>query len=173
MVDSANMQEVIHFRCRPELRRLLAEAAEIERARTVVGIAPTESELARSLLDRALRSYLRRHDRQKEAGRALEVERRLCRAGMTRHPKTIELARLLGVERAAAVGLLACLWSAITERDPAHVRTLRAEDVEGAAGWRGRRGALASAMAAAGFLDKIGGRYRCHNWAEHSGGAGP
>lgn len=103
---------------------------------------------------------------------------------LARHPKTVKLASLLGVERSLAVGCLVTLWTwcaqYVTDGD---LSRLTMEEIDAAAGWphlrAGHRsnepGALLHAMVHAkgpsghGFVDLVNGRYLLHDWDDYQG----
>jgi hypothetical protein len=92
------------------------------------------------------------------------------------HPKTLRMAKRLGVSPAAVVGHLASLWTWALEYAPQgdlasfEVEELEIAAVEIAAGWDGDDGALVHAAVGAGYLDATeAGLLHVHDWNDYAG----
>lgn len=86
---------------------------------------------------------------------------------LARHPKTLRLARLLGVQVAAAIGHLHLLWWwAMSYAQNGDLSRFPDEDLAEAMLWDGEPVLLAEALMGAGFLDD--GR-QIHDWDEYAG----
>lgn len=87
--------------------------------------------------------------------------------GMPGHAKTTALAKQLGLDRAQAVGHLACLWAYCIDRHPGGV--IRSDAVEAAAEWRGEEGKLLQALLDRRWLERDGPEtVALHDWAEYT-----
>ena len=91
---------------------------------------------------------------------------------MSRHPKTLKLARLLKVDRRYAVGLLHDLFSwglTAAEKDGA-LRGMEAVDIASALDATGKKGqAVVDCLVEAGYLDMRDGTYFIHDWYDYAG----
>jgi hypothetical protein len=87
------------------------------------------------------------------------------------HPKTLKLARLLRVNRAAVIGHLQCLWW--WAMDYAHDGDLSRHDeldIAIGADWEGCPSALIDALVTVGFLDRdVDGTLVIHDWHDYAG----
>lgn len=90
--------------------------------------------------------------------------------GCPTHPKTEELAELLGIEIFAAVGLLEMLWHFTAQYAPrGDIGQWPDKRIAKALGWRRDAEKLVSAMVSAGWLDTDPAyRLLVHGWAEHA-----
>lgn len=86
------------------------------------------------------------------------------------HRKTKRLARLLGIPRAHAVGLLECLWHAVAREVPdGGVGVLSDEEIAEEAGWEREAGLLVESMVESGWLDRHPEhRLVVHDWPAHA-----
>lgn len=85
-------------------------------------------------------------------------------SALREHPKLKRLARLLGIERPAAVGYLHYLWWWAMDYAPdGDLSRYTAEDVADALDWPGDSEALIDALRESGFLD---GNH-LHDWADY------
>jgi hypothetical protein len=81
--------------------------------------------------------------------------------GLARHPKTLRLARILGIPVPAALGHLHLLWWWAIEYAPdGGVGRFDAADLALACMWDGDEAALLPALQRAGFVDQDGNRKR-------------
>lgn len=91
---------------------------------------------------------------------------------MARHPKTLKLARLLGVDRRYAVGLLHDLfsWGLYAARKDGELSGLTAEDIAQALDYPPKKAvAVVAALVEAGYLDQAEGGYSIHDWYDYAG----
>lgn len=83
------------------------------------------------------------------------------------HPKTLKLARLLGVSKPAAIGHLHLLWWwALDYAEDGDLGRFDALDVAVGAEWEGDPAAFLDALVRSGFLDAGG---RIHDWGVYTG----
>jgi len=88
--------------------------------------------------------------------------------GTTRHPKLIDLCQELHCYRPTALGYLTLLWEFAAEYAPAgDVGRYDEKRIEAACCWRGRKGALISALYRSGWVDSTGELWVIHDWSEH------
>jgi hypothetical protein len=84
---------------------------------------------------------------------------------LSRHPKTTQLCRTLGLPVPHAVGHLTLLWHWTLEQEPdGDLSRVAVEDLAAAAHWPGDPAAWRDALVGAGFLDPDG---RVHNWRRY------
>lgn len=92
---------------------------------------------------------------------------------MTRHPKTLKLARLMKVDRRYAVGLLHDLfsWGVDIAGKHGELPGLEAEDIASALDMPGKKGlAAVNALLESGYLERdIHGTYCIHDWYDYAG----
>ena len=91
---------------------------------------------------------------------------------MARHPKTLKLARLLGVDRRYAVGLLHDLfsWGLYAADKEGLLEGIVAADIAKMLDFTGKRaGIVVPALLEAGFLDGQEGEYQLHDWYDYAG----
>ena len=92
---------------------------------------------------------------------------------MARHPKTLKLARLLGVDRRYAVGLLHDLlsWGLYAATKDGALPGLTPADIAQAMDWPAKKkDALVEALLEAGYLEKGSeGVYTIHDWYDYAG----
>lgn len=91
---------------------------------------------------------------------------------MARHPKTLKLARLLGVDRRYAVGLLHDLfsWGLYAAAKDGSLPGIAPSDIAQAMDWPIKKtDTLVGALVEAGYLDKSGGGYVIHDWYDYAG----
>ena len=91
---------------------------------------------------------------------------------MAKHPKTLKLARLLGVDRRYAVGLLHDLfsWGLSAAGKYGELRGLTAEDIAAALELSRRKGpAAVQALQDSGYLEYDGTGYAIHDWYDYAG----
>lgn len=91
---------------------------------------------------------------------------------LSRHPKTLRLARLMKVDRRYAVGLLHDLfsWGLDAAGKYGELIGMEAEDIAAALDLSGKKGVtVVQALLDAGFLDLNGNVYAIHDWYEYSG----
>lgn len=85
---------------------------------------------------------------------------------LANHPKTLKLARLLGISRVAAVGHLHFLWWWATDyAQDGSLARFDALDIAIAADWQGDPNGLLRALREAGFLDEDDALHDWHNYA--------
>lgn len=93
----------------------------------------------------------------------------MAKRGVPTHGKTFKLARLLGVESWAAVGLLECFWHWCSVHAITGVIATDPEDVGEALRYRGDPHELMGALIASGWVDRLGdGRLVVHDAAQHA-----
>jgi hypothetical protein len=99
------------------------------------------------------------------AGRAIVVKR-----GTPEHPKLIRLAKLLGVRRYVAVGLLELLWHLTARYTPAgDVGKWSDDEIATALDWDGDPAVIVRAFVASGLVERHPEhRLIVHDWAEHA-----
>jgi hypothetical protein len=86
---------------------------------------------------------------------------------LARHPKTLRLARILGIPVPAALGHMHLLWWWAIEYAPdGDVGRFDAAEVALACMWEGEAAALLPALQRAGFVDTDG---RIHDWHDYAG----
>lgn len=92
------------------------------------------------------------------------------------HPKTLRMAKRLGVSPAAVVGHLASLWTWALEYAPqGDLASFEVEELEIAAGWEGDDGAFVNAAVVAGYLDATEAgllhdrALTIHDWNDYAG----
>lgn len=93
-------------------------------------------------------------------------------ATMARHPKTLKLARLLGVKRREAVGLLHDLfsWGLTSAQKYGELPGLTAEDIAEAMDYPRKSAAkVVSALVDSGYLEESDGTYLIHEWYDYAG----
>jgi hypothetical protein len=91
--------------------------------------------------------------------------------GTPEHPKTIELAEVLGIPRYAAVGLLELLWHATAKHYPdGDIGRWANRHIAKAVYWDGDADAFVAALIACGWLDAVDDPRRLvvHDWQEHA-----
>ena len=90
---------------------------------------------------------------------------------MSRHPKTLKLARLLNIRRREAVGLLHDLfsWGIYAADKYGRLRGVDAKDIGMALEFKGGTPTAAKALVEAGFLEIDGEDYVIHEWYEYNG----
>ncbi|MEA4932592.1 MAG: hypothetical protein VB071_03245 [Lawsonibacter sp.] len=91
---------------------------------------------------------------------------------MARHPKTLRLARLLGVDRRYAVGLLHDLfaWGLYAADKNGRLVGLTEGDIAQAMDYPPKKaGMLSSALVDAGYLDVDPDGYAIHEWYDYAG----
>lgn len=92
---------------------------------------------------------------------------------MARHPKTLKLARLLGVDRRYAVGLLHDLfsWGLYAATKNGALPGLAASDIAQAMDWPIKKtDTLVNALLEAGYLEESGeGGFVIHDWYDYAG----
>lgn len=99
---------------------------------------------------------------------------------MARHPKTLKLARLLGVDRRYAVGLLHDLfsWGLYAAQKDGELPDMTQEDIAQALDWPAKKtDALITALTQSGYLEQhtdVGGPtgrpvYSIHDWYDYAG----
>ena len=91
---------------------------------------------------------------------------------MARHPKTLKLARLLGVDRRYAVGLLHDLfsWGLYAAGKDGQLKGLTEADIAQAMDYPAKKaGMLVDALVDAGYLDQSGAGYSLHDWYDYAG----
>lgn len=96
---------------------------------------------------------------------------------MARHPKTLKLARLLGVDRRYAVGLLHDLfsWGLYSAGRHGELIGLTAADIAQAMDFPQKKAvSLADALVESGYLDRMDDKespwvYAIHDWYDYAG----
>ena len=84
------------------------------------------------------------------------------------HPKVIDLADLLNMDKDAVVGKLIRLWTwALNSREDGYLRAQDATTVADVMRVKLKPAALIVALVEVGFLDPADGGYRIHDWDEH------
>lgn len=87
------------------------------------------------------------------------------------HPKVIRVARLLGVERPHALGLIVGVWAFGAAHAPAgRLASFEGAEIESWVGWAGREGALVEALVSARLLDETEHGLEIHDWPEYTSG---
>ncbi len=92
----------------------------------------------------------------------------MAKRGVPEHPKTLRLARALGVEPWMAVGLLECLWHWCSRYAIDGVITAEPEDVAAGLRYTGDPAALFDALVSTGWLDRCVRGYAVHDAHEHA-----
>lgn len=93
----------------------------------------------------------------------------MAKRGTLLHPKTQELADLLGIDPPSALGLLSGLWEVVGEYAPhGDISQLRAAHVCRMIQSRLDPERVWEALIAVGFVDRVGERLLIHNWSQHS-----
>lgn len=90
--------------------------------------------------------------------------------GTIEHPKTIELASILGLEKWGAVGILECLWHFTSRYAPqGNVGKFSDQVIADSIGWKKEPKILISALIKCNFLE-IEKKYRLivHDWSHHA-----
>jgi len=91
-------------------------------------------------------------------------------AAVFSHPKTLRMAKCLGLPPAAVAGHLGSLWCWALEYAPAgDLSAFDTEEIEIGAGWQGDDGVFAAAAIAAGYLDELGAGVAIHDWGDYGG----
>lgn len=91
---------------------------------------------------------------------------------MARHPKTLKLARMLGVDRRYAVGLLHDLfsWGLYAAGKDGTLDGLTGADIAQALDYPPKKAqAVVEALLEAGYLDQTEDGYVIHNWYDYAG----
>lgn len=91
---------------------------------------------------------------------------------MARHPKTLKLARLLGVDRRYAVGLLHDLfsWGLYAAGKDGALEGLTGADIAQALDYPPKKAqAVVEALVESGYLDRSDTGYVIHNWYNYAG----
>lgn len=91
---------------------------------------------------------------------------------LSRHPKTLKLARLIKADRRYAVGLLHDLfsWGMDVAGKYGELPDLEAEDIAAALDLTGKKGTgTVQALVDCGFLDLEDGNYAIHDWYDYNG----
>lgn len=91
---------------------------------------------------------------------------------MTRHPKTLKLARLLKVDRRYAVGLLHDLfsWALDVAGKYGELPGMTDEDIAAALDMPGKKGVqTVAALVESGYLEWDGEAYSIHDWYDYAG----
>ena len=91
--------------------------------------------------------------------------------GTPNHPKTHQLAELLGIEQWGSIGILESLWHfGATYAPRGDIGRHTDVAIERAIGWRGTPGALVAALQAARWVDPCCSehRLRIHDWPDHA-----
>lgn len=102
-----------------------------------------------------------------EAKEGSQVE--MAKRGVPTHPKTFRLARRLGIESWAAVGLLECLWHWCSVHAITGVITADAEDMADGLRYNGDAAALMEALVSSGWVDRLDdGRLVIHDASSHA-----
>lgn len=93
----------------------------------------------------------------------------MAKRGILEHPKTLRLARKLGIEPWAAVGLLECFWHWCARYAITGVITSDPEDFADGIRYNGNAKDLFYALQFAGFIDELGdGRIVVHDARDHA-----
>lgn len=86
------------------------------------------------------------------------------------HPKTRKLARLLGVSRNEARGLLHCLWWwALSYAEDGSLGRYGPEEIADACDWESDPEKLQAALIEAGFLEVVEEGLILHDWDDYAG----
>jgi hypothetical protein len=90
--------------------------------------------------------------------------------GTPEHPKLVRFAKVLGVRRYVAVGLLEMLWHLTARYTPAgDVGKWSDEEIATALDWDGKPAVLTQALVESGLLERHPAhRLIIHDWAEHA-----
>ena len=89
---------------------------------------------------------------------------------LARHPKTLRLARRLGVSIPAAIGHLQLLWWwAMDFASDGSLAAFEAEEIATAVMWDGEPDALLAALLAAKFVDEAPDGLAIHDWHDYAG----
>ncbi|MCG9896331.1 MAG: hypothetical protein MH204_12735, partial [Fimbriimonadaceae bacterium] len=93
----------------------------------------------------------------------------MAKRGVPEHPKTLRLARLLGVEPWAAVGLLEVFWHWCSRYAITGVINHSPEDLADSIRYSGNAQAMFSALVSAGWVDQVDGvGFVVHDIADHA-----
>lgn len=87
------------------------------------------------------------------------------------HHKSLELAQILGLDRAHSLMVDLWCWAQVNAPDGRIGGRNPVRMVETAVGWQGEAGAFVDAALEARFLDRDGDVLVLHNWEEHNGKA--
>jgi hypothetical protein len=86
------------------------------------------------------------------------------------HPKTLKLAKRLGIGPGAALGYICSLWCWTLRMAPdGDLGSFDAEDIAIGAQWEGDPKAFVDALVAVKYLDVHETGYRVHDWQDYSG----
>lgn len=92
---------------------------------------------------------------------------------LPRHPKTLELSRLLKLNQYEAIGLLWLLfdWGLIAAEKDGRLPKMQAFHIARALDWPDKKAdMLTEALVSSGFLDCLpDGEYAIHNWYDYAG----
>ena len=89
---------------------------------------------------------------------------------LVRHPKTMRLARSLGVSVPTAIGHLHCLWWwALEYAQDGELTEFEPEDIASASLWEGDAQAFVSALIESCFLDHADTALYIHDWHDYAG----
>ncbi|MCW5943283.1 MAG: hypothetical protein KIS66_13710 [Fimbriimonadaceae bacterium] len=93
----------------------------------------------------------------------------MAKRGVPTHPKTFRLARRLGVESWAAVGLLECFWHFCSVHAMTGVISADADELADAIRYGGDAAVLLEALVSCGWVDRLSdGRLVVHDAAQHA-----
>jgi hypothetical protein len=90
----------------------------------------------------------------------------MARPGLLVHPKFRRLVHILQLPVPYCLGLLECLWATAYENGDERIGD--AVDVELAAQWPGKKGALAAALLDCRLIDDVGGHLHVHDLFDHA-----
>jgi hypothetical protein len=86
------------------------------------------------------------------------------------HPKTLKVARALGIDPAHVVGHLHCLWYwGVDYAETGSLTKFDEDDIEAGAQWCGEPGHLFKALVDAGFIEEKPDGYSLHDWWQYAG----
>lgn len=91
---------------------------------------------------------------------------------LPRHPKTLELSRLLKLNQYEAVGLLWLLfdWGLVAAQKDGELPKMQPYHIARALEWPEKKAdQLSSALVSSGFLDLRDGAYYIHDWYDYAG----
>lgn len=93
----------------------------------------------------------------------------MAKRGVPTHPKTFRLARKLGIESWAAVGLLECFWHWCSVHAMTGVISAEAEDLADGLRYGGDAAQLLDALVASGWVDRLQcGKLVVHDASQHA-----
>ena len=91
-------------------------------------------------------------------------------SNLPRHRKIIRLAKMLGVSRVQAVGLVVNLWCAVLDHAPdGDISDWTDEEIAEYCGWDGDVTVMSQCITRSGFVDHTDSTKKIHGWMERQG----